>query len=345
MFPPADGNGLEQHQTVEDVFVINTTQRTLDLRPIYASGKSRTAQHHKMDSRSISSITTDLSTTTTKASNTTQRNEQRHHQKRRFLQFTRVLMRFLERKAPAVYQSAQAVLEDCEQQERRGETSSNVMENLKGPLKGVVPRSLWQQARDVSRRRTVSNIPPHEDSSSSSSLDDGYVGLNVENGLLSDISLPSFSCRPQSLGGHIQKEEVRRRKKRKWMIISVLMRYLQSIDVDLYQKAKASIADCLYRHRNQEEGYHSLSGSIQSSLKREVGTRHWRRAEGYVAKLLVRQEGQTVNGTNSIENLNATVTVTMGPVAPFERKKRAAPNDEWESKRQRLLHHHGTHSY
>ena len=73
------------------------------------------------------------------------------------------------------------------------------------------------------------------------------------------------------------------------MIIRVLMKYLEHKDADLYLKAKETIKDCVRRNRNREKGYHSLTGSIQASVKQVVGVSYWRKAESYLSKMLVKR--------------------------------------------------------
>jgi hypothetical protein len=286
--PPARRPPQHHHRKV-------TPLPALDLAPIYAASRSRGIHSY---SRSLSSINTDWSSVTARMSNTTttknrrhnNQHEHEHHQqkKRRFLQFAKVLMKLLERKDPMVYQNAQTVIQHCEEQKRRGETKS-VTENLKAPLKQVVGYDYWHEARnELSQHRQQ-----RQRQYLSNDCSDGFVvdrrrwGSN--NAVVRD-NTSSTTRVPRGRGVLLREEEVRLRKKRKWMIISVFMRYLEHNDIDLYLQAKAIVKDCLHRHRNQEEGYHSLSGSIQSALKQQIGSHHWRRAESYIHKCLVRKE-------------------------------------------------------
>jgi hypothetical protein len=325
----------------------------LNFEPIYAASRRSVYSY----SRSLSSIDSDWSTTTMKVSNTIsavhcktqgdryksnsndqQRQQHQKNRKRRFLQFTKVLMKLLERKDPIVYNNAHRVIQQCEQKKRRGETKS-ITQDLRAPLKQVVGYHYWHQARNevsiMSQRRhhgkngfieqkccsDTSTTNCSHGRSSTFDCQHSKIHLNPISGstLTADptkgdptdvgiVSNTSFRCpydvesssstRPAASSYNSsfkltpQDEEIRLRKKRQWMIISVLMKYLQHNDDYLYQQARLVVSECLMRHRNHEDGYRSLSGCIQNALKREVGSFHWHRAESYIHKRLILQEGE-----------------------------------------------------
>mmetsp|Transcript_24569 Transcript_24569/g.43107 ORF Transcript_24569/g.43107 Transcript_24569/m.43107 type:complete len:359 (+) Transcript_24569:334-1410(+) len=272
------------------VTTVNTP--TLDLRKIYASTQAPKA---RSKSWSVSSFTTERSTaSTTRTSNTTQSHTNKKQQKRRFLLFTKILMKLLERKDPVVYNDAQAVIHDCEQKKRNGETDS-VLESMRSPLKDVVGPEYWNEARSYSMKvihshssttRQTLGISAEQKQHHQPILFNQEEISMLQHGLhntSSPVAATSTSKPKHSAGTR----EDGIRKKRLWMVICVFMKYLMRIDGELYVKAKGLVSDCVSRHRRGETGYHSLSGSIQSTLKKEIGMFHWRRAENYVAKVLL----------------------------------------------------------
>ncbi|CAJ1946413.1 unnamed protein product [Cylindrotheca closterium] len=75
----------------------------------------------------------------------------------------------------------------------------------------------------------------------------------------------------------------KRQKQRVWMIVRSLMRYLETKDYGLYKTARTILGDCAKRHVLKDKGYTNLIDSVQSELKRAVGTRYWERAERHVS--------------------------------------------------------------
>jgi hypothetical protein len=88
-------------------------------------------------------------------------------------------------------------------------------------------------------------------------------------------------------------KEIRTRKKRLWMVIRVFMQYLGRKNCQLYRKAHTLVNECVRQHKRGQhfESCNSLSGNIQTCLKKEFGLEHWKRAEYFVAeRLLSRHE-------------------------------------------------------
>ncbi|KAL3939895.1 MAG: hypothetical protein SGBAC_005469 [Bacillariaceae sp.] len=109
----------------------------------------------------------------------------------------------------------------------------------------------------------------------------------------SDVTTAQRHCKPSPVRScpsheHPRQVEIRkRRKKRFWMIVKVLMRYLEKKDSYLYGKARNTLGDCAKRHVMNDEQCINLIDSVQRELKRIVGTVYWDRAERHVAKHLL----------------------------------------------------------
>ena len=79
----------------------------------------------------------------------------------------------------------------------------------------------------------------------------------------------------------------KRRKQRFWMIVRVLMRYLERKDTDLYNKARNILGDCATHHVLKDDEFTNLTESVQRELIRTVGTRYWERAERHASNHLI----------------------------------------------------------
>jgi hypothetical protein len=195
-------------------------------------------------------------------------------------------MRLLERKDPAVFRDAQVVIHDCEVKKKKGETDS-LVESLRSPLKEAVGPEYWNEARLYSKKAIKENVTTsHSETMQFIEADNEDDDMSFAN---SDMTFVH-----DGLGGYTSpgsaspaSKEERIRKRRLWMIICVFMKYLMRSDKELYVKAKDLVSDCVHRHRNGEQAYRSLSGSIQTCLKRAIGTKYWKRAESFVAKALL----------------------------------------------------------
>jgi hypothetical protein len=265
----------ETRYKLDDDISIVTIPPLLDLNRIYASDEVRRGK----TTRSMSSFTTEWSTSTTQISNTTTLREAKKQQKRRFLLL-------LEKKDPAVYHDAQVVIHDCEKKKKRGEVES-VVESLKAPLKEVVGPRYWNEARSYSKKAMNSKkmeLPRNyrtEEEVLSFSMAELTFLHDGRRSLVSPVHIDLKSTD----SSNDQEETIR--KKRLWMIICVFMKSLMRTDEKLYLQAKDLVVECIRRHRMGEDGYNSLSSSIQRRLKKEIGNDHWKRAESYVAKFLL----------------------------------------------------------
>ncbi|KAG7352985.1 hypothetical protein IV203_009033 [Nitzschia inconspicua] len=249
------------------------TAPPLDLNKIYASARVQRGPK----ARSMCSFTTEWSTSTARTSNTTSRRQAKKQQKRRFLLFTKILMRILEKRDPVVYHDAQVVIHDCEQKKKKGEAES-VVESLRTPLKDVVGPKYWKEARNYAKR-----VLDTKKEAPQGATDDELLAFNM-----TDMTFRSGFSNPvpvQNKNSHKAKED-KVRKKRLWMIICVFMKYLMKRDKELYHYAKNLVSECVRRHRQGDQGYRSLTGSIQTCLKKEIGADYWKRSEDFVAHLI-----------------------------------------------------------
>jgi hypothetical protein len=84
-------------------------------------------------------------------------------------------------------------------------------------------------------------------------------------------------------------DEKRIRRERFYLLLRVLMKYLENSNPPLYSMAREAINDCVTRHDNHEEGYESLCDSIKRSVKQVVGDTNWRKAEAYLSREIMHQ--------------------------------------------------------
>jgi hypothetical protein len=282
----ASPNLFEVRYEMEDECSISTAP-PLDLHKIYSS--DRVLRGNK--ARSMSSFTTEWSTTTIPISNTTAKREATKQQKRRFLVFTKILMRLLEKRDPSVYHNAQVVIHDCEQKKKRGEADS-VLECMRAPLKDVVGPEYWHEARAYSKDVLYTKKEPPHDATHDELLAFDMANLTFLSSFSSPVSASSNRSRTTV--------EEKIRKKRRWMIICVFMKYLMRKDTLLYLKAKDLVSECVRLHRSGDEAYRSLSGSIQCCLKREIGTSYWQMAESIVAQFLLSDNATSLNDESEL---------------------------------------------
>lgn len=70
-----------------------------------------------------------------------------------FLLFTRVLLKYLEKKDPAVHQKSKLIVKDCAERKKRGERGyESVTEAMRTRLKQVVAQAYWQRAEAYLRQ-------------------------------------------------------------------------------------------------------------------------------------------------------------------------------------------------
>lgn len=248
---------------------------------------------------SMTSLTTQWSTATIHASNTTRRHSEKKHKKSKFHHFVKILMGIVKEKDEGKFQNAKAIICSCQLQKRRGKIQS-LSDSLPCPLKDAVGPQFWGEAR-----QRLSQSLFHSKTQRSS------TGASLESGVyVPDTSTSSVQCKedehsrsPKMVESNENAKydvtkanirEARTRKKRLWMVIRVFMQYLGSRNSQLYCKAHMLVNECVRQHKRIQQFEHcntSLSGSIQTCLKKEFGSEHWKRAEHFVSeRLLSRRE-------------------------------------------------------
>jgi len=258
---------------------------------------------------SMHSFTSEWSTVTTQISNTTKRQSEVKQRKRKFVHFVKILLGIVKEKDEGRFRNAKAVICDCEQQKRRGEIES-MSESLRYPLKDAVGTQLWSEARQRMSQslshsmRERSSLVVAKESACNSLLVTSPIEqvsaspieqvatssieqVEVYGRLGSSTMLKSESSTKTTKTTKIKEMGIR--KKRLWMIIRVFMQYLRSKHCHLYRKAHTLVNECVRQHRRVQDFGHcsSLSGSIQACLKKEFGFDHWKRAEYFVADILL----------------------------------------------------------
>ncbi|CAJ1946414.1 unnamed protein product [Cylindrotheca closterium] len=301
-------------------------------RMVLHANEQRRQNHGWSSTRSVSSCNTDDagSTSTEHMSNTCGARERRQKEKRRFLSFTKVLMKFLEKKNPTVCKNARNVIRKYKKKSKNEEggqhnycgeesVSESMCESIKVPLKQTVGSAYWKQAKEEQRKNNILRKnddddytdfePLSLDSSSSDCLCENQTaealshfassnrGDNIMTSTTSHKRASSYrrssssSCH-HSKENHLVTEERKLRKQRFWMLVRVLMRYVEKKDVILYKKARATLENCATRNVRKEPRFVNLIESVQRELKHTVGTRYWRRAEHHVAKHILKKASE-----------------------------------------------------
>lgn len=272
----------------------------IDLRELYSFSKD---SDDSGSIRSVSSRTTSRSVATRHVSNTSRSKQKKRQDKRRFRKFAKWLMKFLEKKDPRVFEKAQAVIRDCEQRKARGELGyESVTDSLKEPLREAVGNKYWREARFHLDNFLLDKSPASTELSSSSSESD-HQTLSTSAQSLSFASMSSPAPREplhrappssiriepsplttQSVWDLGKEKKIRR--ERFYMILRVLMKYLETRNRPLYSRTKETIHECVAR---SDESYGSLLESIKRKVKQIVGDSNWRRAESFLSKAILRK--------------------------------------------------------
>jgi len=213
-----------------------------------------------------------------------------------------ILLEVLEANDPTTFQNTIELIRDYKEKKERGEIDS-LSKSLYSPLKKVVGPQNWTEARERLATRAISYSKSRKSSLNatieieplpvaSSPLVDCYKEVWSSPSVHAPQPLTKVKVETvDNINGMEVDRETRTRRKRLWITISVLMRSLQISNPELYHKARALTKECLQRHKERlrfgEHQNHSLSQSIQSRLKNEIGVEYWRRAETYVARALL----------------------------------------------------------
>eukprot|EP00339_Tiarina_fusa_P023101 CAMPEP_0116997668 /NCGR_PEP_ID=MMETSP0472-20121206/1023_1 /TAXON_ID=693140 ORGANISM="Tiarina fusus, Strain LIS" /NCGR_SAMPLE_ID=MMETSP0472 /ASSEMBLY_ACC=CAM_ASM_000603 /LENGTH=345 /DNA_ID=CAMNT_0004696617 /DNA_START=301 /DNA_END=1338 /DNA_ORIENTATION=- len=254
---------------------------------------------------------TDWSTSTAPASNTAGAQEEKKRHKSRFMKFANVLMQFLERKDPTVYAEARTVIRDCEEQKRLGHVDS-FSESVKAPLKDLVGPSYWKQARKYSKKfyhQPAEELEPLSMTEDPPMFSQDEVAC-LEKCLDVQQKRPSWMFPLTTKSCKTQAEELKLRRDRFWMLIRVLMKYLEKTEPAMFLQARKIIEDCMRRNK-QRKDYQSLTQNIQTEIKQLVGINRWRRAEAYLAKILIKradEEAAAEVGADSFSEYDLEIT-------------------------------------
>lgn len=253
-------------------------------------------------SSSISSISSNQSTATWHASNTTRAKEHHKLKRRKFRSFTKWLMRFLEQRDTQIYRAAQEVIRDCEERKQRGESGfESVTESLQKPLRKVVGEVYWREARNQHDNFLLRG-PRSTSSLESAEIEYGVPALTDSDSSGGDCvrrgsplhvrsSSDPLAVSPLTIKSNWDyREEKTIRRERFYMILRVVMKYIESKDVGLYLRAKNSIERCISYNQAHKRGYGNLYQSIKKSVRTLVGERVWRKAETHVCKVIIRND-------------------------------------------------------
>mmetsp|Transcript_52057 Transcript_52057/g.58150 ORF Transcript_52057/g.58150 Transcript_52057/m.58150 type:complete len:391 (+) Transcript_52057:117-1289(+) len=309
--------------------------------------------------RSTTSYTTECTNDTTRISNISRRQTATGKENKNFLLFIKILMKLIGEKDLNLFRKAQTIIRDYKQRKQRGEIESFV-ENICSPLKDSVGLQYWNQAKELlhcHRKPKMTSIISLKSTemmttSESSTLQSAtkipmsYVchrGLK-EGSLIHKSKMSTFesivtTTNNNNIGGN---KEMRTRKKRLWMIISIFMQYLQRKHTRLYLEAKSLVNECVEIHRcskydgkcSRTSNNSSLSASIQSCLKTEIGIDHWRRAENYVAKVLLKQHND--KGNKSKNNALGSVERIHHSTTNVKKRQRASSDEIYNNETKRL---------
>lgn len=249
---------------------------------------------------SMNSFSSHWSTATTQISNTTKARSEKKLRRRKFLHFVEILLGIVKEKDDRKFRNAKAIVYNWERENNHGEIES-FLESLRSSLKHAVGSRFWSEAK-----QRLSQAPSHTktkwlsfgdttdaDTRASAAIapvqydddDDEEEGY-----LRSPVMFESQTCANRNVTTNEMKE-MRRRKKRLWMIIRILMQYLRKKHRHLYRKAHILVNECVREHRQGQQTQHrnSLSRSIEACLKNEFGSELWKRAEHFVSQAFVRR--------------------------------------------------------
>jgi len=255
---------------------------------------------------SMTSFSSQCSNVTTQMSNTTKEHSERKHRRRKFLRFVEVLMGIVREKDERKFRTAKNIVNDWEQQKGLAEVE-DLSESLRSPLKHAVGPKFWSEARQrvsqasshtTKTKRFSFNAATESDTHASEDItvpvqyDDDEEMEEARSSPSSHMLVESSQpCPIQSVATNGVKE-MKRRKKRVWMVIRVLMQHLQKKHRHLYHKAHILVNECVREHKQEgEKAQHrkSLSGNIETCLKKEFGSELWKRADNFVSQSLVRR--------------------------------------------------------
>jgi hypothetical protein len=250
--------------------------------------QSNNSSVRSMDSSSVvSEAMTDISASTEPRSNTMSAQWKKKQQQEKFILFLQSLMHILQKRDPTLYRKAQQVL-----QEQHHEENS---ESISPSLKTVVGPKYWKAAHKIATDAAPNHKDFDNNSESSMDLDDleplpprcdvKFTRSDVQFLKESNLVKPK---KPKVHFSSVQllKEETKTRQERFWMLIRVLMKYLQAKRPELYDQAKHIVSDCWRHEKKRREGFRALQRNITAQMKELVGSHTWRKSENYLFGIL-----------------------------------------------------------
>lgn len=240
---------------------------------------------------SMHSCSSYWSTDTTPISNTTKEFSEKKLRRRKFLRFVEILMGIVKEKDERKFRTASTIVCNWERQ-----NTPNGFDDLRSPLKHAVGPKFWLEARQrlsqvsSNTKRTRSTTTTEELDSQAS--EDMTVPMQVDDDEQDSKSFMLVEKRLCPIQRATSKgiKEMRRRKKKLWMVIRVFLQHLQKKHCHLYLKAHMLVNECKEQHKIERRK--SLSGSIETCLKNEFGSELWKRAEHSVFRATMDRRGQ-----------------------------------------------------
>lgn len=243
-------------------------------------------------SYSMNSISTQWSTTTAQISNTTKQQSEKRRRRRKFLHFVQILLRIVKEKDDGKFRCAKAIVCDWER-EKHEDGFENISESLRCPLKQAVGARFWSEARErmlqVSANKKTKGFS-FDCTSTTSDTDASHTTAPLQYGGECHVRsrIQKLSEEEPCTNYHLTTDEMkdlRTRKKRLWMVIRVFLKCLRDKHQHLYRQAHKLVNDCMHQHRQdrQSKNRKSLSGNIETCLRKEFGSELWMRAEQFVS--------------------------------------------------------------
>lgn len=117
----------------------------------------------------------------------------------------------------------------------------------------------------------------------------GARGISTYPGAAPALSVAVTYSAGNSLAAAVPSAEYLEKKKKEQLLMftRVLMKYLESKDAPMHQRAEQVIKMCAERHKAGDPEYVSLTNSIRTRLREAVGKVHWKNAEDYLKHFLL----------------------------------------------------------
>ncbi len=241
---------------------------------------------------SMNSFSTQWSTATAQISNTTRQQYKNKRRKRKFLHFVKILLRIVREKDEGKFRNAKAVIYNWEEQHRE-DGFEYFSDSLRCPLQQAVGARFWSEARErmsqasaqkKNNRYSFGTITLSDTDSSDGTVLPRHGEDSCARFPMEQLSQQKTYSKHHLTTGEIK--DLRTRKKRLWMVIRVFLKCLRNKHQHLYRQAHMLVNDCRRQHKEDQESKNrkSLSGSIETSLKKEFGSELWMRAEDFVSQ-------------------------------------------------------------